>query len=186
MDAIIISFEEAKIKRELKKIHRTNLLHKLVNSSKNAYASSLKEINTIIKYVYRKEYQQDFTYEYNSLLENLETKQAKFKFPTILSGYRKDMNPIDALYQNLQEALFKYDKDNPICVWIIELFKDEQWLDDLIYAIRKDYTDINNFQHKHYRNEHAIGYGEICVLQNIKTNYAHYIEVFSMMKDWED
>jgi hypothetical protein len=101
-----------------------------------------------------------------------------------MSGYRKDINPVDALYQNLQEALFCFDKNNKFYVWIISLFRNEEWLDNLLADLHHDCVMISRFQKDNYKNKYNVGINELHVLQNIKSNFAHYKKTFAMMRDY--
>jgi hypothetical protein len=120
---------------------------------------------------------------YNRLLNNLNSKNTKYRYPTILADYRRSINPVDALYQNLQEVLFKYDEENDFCVWLIDQFKDHRWVDELIRDLKEDCQVITEFQIEHYNKKESEKLEYLNILQNVKTKFRHYIEVFEMMKD---
>ena len=115
MTAKIIQFTHAKLSREIQQhVSRSRQLRQSLYGS-NEYEETY--------YEEKEYYKEKFSKDHAELLACLKTKNAKYKFPTVMSGYRKDINPVDALYQNLQEALFRFDKDDKFYVWIISLFK---------------------------------------------------------------
>lgn len=114
--------------------------------------------------------------ECDLLIKGLRSKKLKYKYPTILSGYRKEINPVDALYQNLQESLFKYDPNNEFCMWVISLFEDDEWLSELIKDLEIDCANITQFQIR-YRVSHKFR-----TLHDIKHNFQHYIKFFNLMR----
>lgn len=176
MTAKIIQFTQAKLSREIhQNITRSRQLRQSLYAS-DEYADAYYE---------EKEYfKEKFSTEHAELLACLKTKNAKYKFPTVMSGYRKEINPVDALYQNLQEALFKFNKDDKFYVWIISLFKDEEWLNSLLADLQSDCAAISKFQKENSKNKYYIGLNELHVLQNIKSNFSHYRKAFAMMKDY--
>lgn len=176
MTAKIIQFTHAKLSREIQQhIARSRQLHQSLYAQ-DSYADTFYEEKECFK--------EEFNRGYNTLVTNLRTKNAKYKFPTVMSGYRKDINPVDALYQNLQEALFCFDKNNKFYVWIISLFRNEEWLDNLLADLHHDCVMISRFQKDNYKNKYNVGINELHVLQNIKSNFAHYKKTFAMMRDY--
>jgi hypothetical protein len=174
MTAKIIQFTQAKRSREIQQMTRTNQLRQIINTVSRYNSKDLQA----------SEYETKFKKEHDALLTNLRTKKSKYKLPTIMSGYRKEINPVDALYQNLQEALFKFDKNDKFYVWIIALFDNREWLDSLILDLQKDCNDITKFQLENYKNDYGIGLNELHILQNIKSNFAHYRKTFAMMRNY--
>jgi len=175
MTAKIIQFTQAKLSREIQHIAR---LHQFRQS---IYAS---DECTDTCYGEKEYYKEKFNKEYSELISCLKTKSPRYKFPTIMSGYRKEINPVDALYQNLQEALFRFDKNNKFYVWIISLFTDEEWLTQLLADLNNDCVTISKFQKENSKNKYGVGLNELHVLQNIKSNFVHYRKAFIMMKGY--
>ena len=176
MTAKIIQFTHAKLSREIQQnISRSRQLRQSLYGS-NEYEETY--------YEEKEYYKEKFSKDHAELLACLKTKNAKYKFPTVMSGYRKDINPVDALYQNLQEALFRFDKDDKFYVWIISLFKNKEWLNELLADLHSDCAAISKFQNENSRNKYNVGLNELHVLQNIKSNFSHYRKTFAMMKDY--
>jgi hypothetical protein len=180
MDEKVISFREARIRRA---VQRREYDRRVSSLRCSAYQHS---VNCSEKKSYPSETEIEFNKEYTELIDALSSRHRKYRYPTILSGYRKEINPVDALYQNLQESLFKYNPENEFCVWVINLFKDEVWLSQLLQDLEDDCNSITDFQQRHYKNPNNIGLNKLHILQNIKSNFEHYAELFTMMQSWEE
>ena len=74
--------------------------------------------------------------EYFKLLQNLETNDPKYKIPSVLIKYRKDINPIRALKFELQEIMSMYnslsDIDDDYHMWLATQFKNEKKIKETI------------------------------------------------------
>ena len=73
--------------------------------------------------------------EYFNLLQNLESNDPKYKIPSILIKYRKDINPIRALKFELQEIMAMYTVDDDYHLWLIKEFKREDKIKEIIISI---------------------------------------------------
>jgi hypothetical protein len=175
MTAKIIPFTHAKHSRELQEITRSH------QRCQSLYAS---EEYFDLFYEEKSFYKEQFNKEYTELISSLKTKNVKYRMPTVMSGYRKDINPVDALYQNLQEALFCFDKEDKFYMWIICLFKEKLWLDNLLADLTSDCEAISIFQKSNSKNKYNVGLNELHILQNIKSNFAHYKKTFAMMRNY--
>lgn len=166
MSARIISFAGARQKLIAKRLSYTQI--DLMQSIANSLPLRSQQSSTIIhKNVY------------DTFLTNMHTRHSEFMFPSILSGYRRGINPVDALYNNLQKSLFNYDKHDKTCVWVIGLFKDIEWSNKLCYAIVQDCNNIDNICQL-YSNDIAM----VAELKRIKLKFLHYLEVFKLMRTW--
>ena len=79
-----------------------------------------------------------------SALENLSTLDKSFVIPKVIERYRDTINPVKALYYDLQEIMFLYDgktkKDHH--KFLIENFSDITDFNNIILAIDKDIQDL--------------------------------------------
>ena len=179
MSATIIQFVEAKArviaKRTLKPQMDFNKSMTGTTPFVNDNSESYKQIHQLL-----------FDQEYKKLVNSYHTKRSEFMSPSILSGYRRGINPTDALYNNLQEILFKYDKNEEFCVWVVGLFKNIEWTDRLCAALKRDQEAISKFQEDNFDPYYGVGDQEIIELEKIKNKFAHYAEVFKLMKSWEE
>lgn len=109
-----------------------------------------------------------------TILDSLATTSPKFKFPTIMSGYQHGINPVSALYENVQEILLKNSNNHEISRWVLSLFDNKEWKRDLLTAISEDRdTLINIFL------ESPISGEEKEILQYNIEKFRHYHIVFS-------
>ena len=79
-----------------------------------------------------------------SALENLSTLDKSFIIPEVIKRYRDTINPVKALYYDLQEIMFLYDrktrKDHH--KFLIERFSDIEDFNNIISAVDKDIEDL--------------------------------------------
>jgi len=79
-----------------------------------------------------------------SALENLSTLDKSFIIPEVIERYRDTINPVKALYYDLQEIMFLYDgktkKDHH--KFLIENFSDITDFNNIILSIDKDIQDL--------------------------------------------
>lgn len=81
-----------------------------------------------------------------STLENLETSDERYAIPEVIERYRESINPVKALYYDLQEIIFLYDgkPKNKHHQLLIETFRDEGSLDSVIAAVSQDLKSLLN------------------------------------------
>ena len=79
-----------------------------------------------------------------SVLENLSTENSKFSIEEIMKRYRESINPVKALYYDLQEIMFLYDgkPKNKHHQFLINRFKDKESFEKIIVAIDRDISDL--------------------------------------------
>jgi len=198
MKGKVINFNKARIIAYMRRYEKTGVLHKnlyrVASSGLPPFAREFKsypyaaaELKNY-KIRIRKSKYLDFENDLEVLKNNFKTESSKFMFPTVMSNYRRGMNPVRALYYELQKTLFQFDKNNHVHVWILSLFKDIDWYNSLIDALEADCRAITKFQLKHLPVATVRkGPGrEISVLNNVKENLKHFKEVFILMKESED
>jgi hypothetical protein len=80
-----------------------------------------------------------------SVLENLSTEGSEFSIEEITKRYRESINPVKALYYDLQEIMFLYDSKpkNKHHQFLINKFKDIESFEKIIEAVDKDIKDLN-------------------------------------------
>lgn len=83
-----------------------------------------------------------------NVLDTLETNNDAYIIPEIIERYRDTINPIKALYYDLQEIIFLYDgkPKNKHHMFLIELFRDETYIDRFVSAIDKDIKRLDECQ----------------------------------------
>ena len=80
----------------------------------------------------------------SSVLENLCTEDTKFAIPEVIKRYRESINPVKALYYDLQEIMFLYEDrpKNKHHKFLIEKFKNKQEFETILLAIDRDLEDL--------------------------------------------
>ena len=147
----------------------------------------LKIVNTVIDKV-KKLYQktvsanrQKVNIIASSVLENLSTLDERFVIKEVIDRYRETINPIKALYYDLQEIMFLYDgkskKDHHR--FLIEKFTDASAFEEILIAVDKDIHDLHEckLRLKNLREEFSI---------NNNIEYAKkIIDLHSEMLQWK-
>jgi len=193
----IINFNKARITAYIQCYEKTGIVHHNLASFSDgvalSYARHFPSYNSMMKDMARVELSarnnqiREFEEDLEQLKDNFKTESTIFMFPTVLSKYRRGMNPVRALYYELQKTLFQFDKNNYIHNWMLNLFSDKEWSDRLIKSLEIDYNSISKFQQK-YLPAASISKDierKISILNNVKDNLNHFREVFMLMQDTE-
>jgi len=80
--------------------------------------------------------------QHNALVNSFYTDSFLFKYPYTLANYRRGINPVCALYEELQASLYRQDKTK-FDDWLIDLCTKHK--DDIIAALVYDCAAINRF-----------------------------------------
>ena len=80
-----------------------------------------------------------------SVLENLATESTDFTIDEIMTRYRESINPVKALYYDLQEIMFLYDgkPKNKHHQFLIRKFYRLEAFEKILEAVDKDIKDLN-------------------------------------------
>lgn len=82
--------------------------------------------------------------EYQRLTGNLATSDYKFIFPTVMSKYRPNINPVRALYYETRELIRRYNHTDERHVWFMEIMTERQFNREIIEALEKDIQNLDN------------------------------------------
>ena len=79
-----------------------------------------------------------------SVLDNLETESDRFRIDEVILRYRQSINPVKAIYYDLQEIMFLYDgkPKNKHHKFLIEKFSKAEDFREMIFAIERDLEDL--------------------------------------------
>ena len=85
-----------------------------------------------------------------SVLENLATESSEFSIEEIMKRYRETINPVKALYYDLQEIMFLYDgkPKNKHHQFLIRRFYKLEAFEKTLEAIDKDIKDLSECKHR--------------------------------------
>ena len=116
--------------------------------------------------------------EYFELLQNLESNNTKYKIPSILIKYRKDINPIRALKFELQEIMSMYSIEDDYHLWLVKEFKNEEKINEIIFCVKNDIIKIVEMQKKFKNAKKKYSYFVLPM------SYYHCIEMETDMVSW--
>lgn len=159
----IVDFKKQKFLRECKDYLKTgkisDSLSMAINNTTPGHLEFLKTnlthdekivIDTVVKKIKQK-FQKNITTQRQkvnmvaiSVLENMSTLDKRFVIPKVIERYRDTINPVKALYYDLQEIMFLYNgkakKEHH--KFLIEKFSQPSSFEDILLAIDKDIEDL--------------------------------------------
>lgn len=86
---------------------------------------------------------ESFMEEYLQFYNNQCTREDKWKYDIVSSKYRKNLNPIRALYYELLNIMNSYNPDSPTHIFVLDLFSDAGWRNTIINCVQKDINTID-------------------------------------------
>jgi hypothetical protein len=153
---------------------------KLADKLINAYEKKIKENLDSLKHALRK--------DYTSTINLLETESAEFKFPSVLTKYRANINPIRALFYEVREITRSYNLDNDYHVWLIGLLSDHEYNNKIIDALSVDIKRLERIVSRYYlpmtKYTDSIPLELFHARQLIK-DFRHYKNTFMTVKSWD-
>ncbi len=85
---------------------------------------------------------------YYVVVNNLMTRNISFVVKAVMKKYRKDINPVRALYFEILEININYNSGDFEHEQIKEKFKDERWYRSLFKAVETDIGNLSNIEEK--------------------------------------
>lgn len=116
--------------------------------------------------------------EYFHLLQNLESNDSKYKIPSILIKYRKDINPIRALKFELEEIMSMYSIEDDYHLWLVKEFKNDEKINEIIFCVKNDIIKIVEMQKKFKKAKKKYSYFVLPM------SYYHCLEMETDMISW--
>ena len=168
----IIDFKKQKFIRDCKEYLKTGVIADSlrigINNTTPGHLEYLKSgltidekkvIDTAIERI-KKKYVRDITNNRQKMnmvamaaLENLSTIDSRFEIKEVMERYRESINPVKALYYDLQEIMFLYDgktkKDHH--KFLIEKFNTSESFEEILLAVDRDIEDLRKCK-DHLRN----------------------------------
>tara|TARA_Y100000385_G_scaffold51584_1_gene48597 strand:- start:19 stop:726 length:708 start_codon:yes stop_codon:yes gene_type:complete len=95
-----------------------------------------------------------------SVLENLSTESSEFAIEEITKRYRESINPVKALYYDLQEIMFLYDgkPKNKHHTFLINKFRKIEAFEKVLTAIDRDIRDLAECKQRVNKLKNEYGY----------------------------
>ena len=114
-------------------------------------------------------------------LEKLSTDDIRFEIREVTERYRETINPVKALYYDLQEIMFLYDgkPKNKHHKFLIDKFSDEKAFDDIIVAVDKDILDLKECRERIIKIREELGFA------NKSEYYKQVIDLHNEMLQWK-
>ena len=149
----IIHLNVERIKRNLQRFEKTgyiddSLLSASLNSVGGDYARVIYRLKSTLasrRTVHIRESKIDLEHECGTIMNDLSTKHCKFKYPTVLGKYKKDINPVLAIHQEYQYAMVTKEP-NKFTRWVINLV--DNILYELLDALNVDIQRLEIFLEK--------------------------------------
>ena len=200
METGIIDFKKQKFIRDcieyLKTGNAEAELRAIVNSATPEYIEYIKKdidkdtiiiIDTVIKKI-RLSSQKKITGSRQKIniialatLEKLSTDDIRFEIKEVTERYRETINPVKALYYDLQEIMFLYDgkPKNKHHKFLIDKFSDKKSFDDIIVAVDKDILDLKECRERIIKIREELGFA------NKSEYYKQVIDLHNEMLQWK-
>jgi hypothetical protein len=144
------------------------------------YEKKIKNNLTSLKRALRK--------DYTSVINQLETDSAEFKFPGILIKYRANINPVRALFYEAREVTRSYNPENDYHSWIIGLLTDCEYNNKIVDALVVDIKRLEKIVSRYYlpltKYTAEIPLELFHARQLIK-DFRHYTTTFINIKQWD-
>lgn len=136
---MIINFEKQKQKKEINDFNKHGTIpQSMLAGDVNGFVSHSTGMYSICLLVLEQ------TYALETLYSNLLTTRPTFKYLYAMQQYRKGMNPLDALHQEIQRVLFaSVSKRNKYQTWILN--ETLLRVDEILNALNTDIADINHY-----------------------------------------
>lgn len=111
-----------------------------------------KLINAYNKYIETNlvQIEETISREYMAIMENMHTNDPDFRFPTIMSRYRPNMNPVRAIFYDTREVVNTYNTNDPRHTWLVDLVRDPEFNNRLIEALSADMRRLNKILMRYY------------------------------------
>lgn len=209
MSKDIIDFKKQKFIRDCKEYLKTGVIADSlrigINNTTPGHLEYLKAgltiderkvIDTAIERI-KKKYIRDITNNRQKMnmvamaaLENLSTIDSRFEIKEVMERYRESINPVKALYYDLQEIMFLYDgktkKDHH--KFLVKKFRTHADFEEILLAVDKDIEDLRKCKDhlRNIRDEYSLpGTSEYSRrVIDLHNEMEQWKKLFSKFPDW--
>jgi hypothetical protein len=126
--------------------------------------------------------------EYTYVMSELETTRTEFTYSCLEDKYRKNINPVRALYYEYREAISAYSPENPRHDWILSMLADNNYRNMLLDCLLKDIQRLEEIIRIYYlpisRNTIEIPL-ELIHAKRLVSDFRHFYQVFMNYVDVE-
>lgn len=200
METGIIDFKKQKFIRDcieyLKTGNAEAELRAIVNSATPEYIEYIKKdidkdttivIDAVIKKI-RLSSQKKITSSRQKIniialatLEKLSTDDIRFEIKEVTERYRETINPVKAIYYDLQEIMFLYNgkPKNKHHKFLIDKFSNKESFNDIIVAVDRDILDLKECRERILQIREELGFA------NKSEYYKQVIDLHNEMLQWK-
>ena len=116
-----------------------------------------------------------------SVLESMATDDNKFQIKEVTDRYRDTINPVKALYYDLQEIMFLYDgkPKNKHHKFLVEKFSKKDAFDNIINAVDRDLEDLKECKTRINNLKKELGFS------NRSEYHKKVLDLYTEMKQWK-
>ncbi len=168
-----LEYLSIKYKNNLSEYHS-----KIVSKLKRLLTSRIKKSAKNVLVTFMEEYYYFYT--------NQCTKEKKWYHEIVMSKYRKNLNPIRALYYEILDIMSAYNPDSQVHQFVVDLFLDAEWRNSIVRCISKDIRVIDKIVSTYSFPLNKIGDKpfEFLYLVELKKDLTSARGVFRAMAHW--
>ena len=126
--------------------------------------------------------------EYTILTTSLSTEDTEFIVPSVMSNYRKNINPVRALYYDARELVRAYNSDSEYDIWLSNLVQSPEFNSKIQEALAIDISRLDKMIRRYYwpmvNGSKQIPLELLHARQQLR-DFRHYYEFFRNLKDWD-
>ena len=151
---------------------------KIVSKLKRLLTSKIKKSAKNVIVIFMEEYYYFYIHQC--------TKEKKWHHEIVMSKYRKNINPIRALYYETLNLMSAYNPENEVHQFVVDLFLDAEWRNAIITCITKDIKVIDKITSTYHYPLEKIGEKpfEFLYLVELKKDLVSARSVFRSMEHW--
>ena len=151
---------------------------KIVSKLKRLLTSKIKKSAKNVIVIFMEEYYYFYMHQC--------TEEKKWHHEIVMSKYRKNINPIRALYYETLNLMSAYNPENEVHQFVVDLFLDAEWRNAIITCITKDIKVIDKITSTYHYPLEKIGEKpfEFLYLVELKKDLVSARSVFRSMEHW--
>jgi len=125
--------------------------------------------------------------DYTKCMSTLATDSDSFRFSNLITRYRKDINPIKALYYETREIQRRFDPTNEHHAWVKSIVTDISYNNIILDALAKDIKALERIIKRYY---YPITKTEGIPLELVHAklmvkDFRFYYTVFEEIRTWD-
>lgn len=127
----------------------------------------------------------DFESDFNDLNNHIRQGGITFMYPTLYRDFKNSTDSMSVLFQRTQEAIMLYDPNNKIHSWVLSLYSDYSWLDNLQEKLLDNISLMTNFINEYSHADYSEVKERIDSIRVLREKYRVYLEFFPTVNSWK-